>query len=370
MDTQTTPSVPIRLTEEQRKAVELAMDYVRSSSSDPVAHRGRPFFVIAGLAGTGKTTLINEVFQECLRAGLAPQVLTPTGKAASVLISKGVNARTIHSFCYNFRDLDEDGKPLFDFAGVDPSRRVLIVDEASMVDETVLGDLLSTRTTLVLVGDQGQLPPVSNDPRVLQSPDVTLQTIHRQALESPILRFAHRVREGKEPQPEVGGVDVRYSLTAGFEAMRSRSDKDPMIIVGTNGYRHKLNEMLHDPAEPMVKILVLRNNPGLGLYNGQVITTNVLARDADGNPSMIQHRGEGILCSPQGWGAPSVGACGLVRRELLLCDYGYAITCHKAQGSEWDDVLVVEDWTPKESADRWRYTAATRAKKNLVWVRP
>lgn len=360
-------AAPLRLTEEQRKAVDLAMDYARAASND--ASVG-PYFVIAGLAGTGKTTIINEIVQECLRAGLVPQVLTPTGKAASVLVAKGVKARTIHSFCYRFVEVDEEGRPEFSFQGISKAKRVLIVDEASMVDETVLQDLLSTGTTLILVGDQGQLPPVSRDPKVLQSPDVTLQTIHRQALESPILRFAHAVREGQEPRPSTGGVEVRFSLEKALEIMHGLGSPNPTILVGTNGYRHKVNEMLHDPGDEMVRILVLRNNPTLDLYNGQVIDAKVLSKDGDGNPLFIKYLGEQIECAPSGWGATS--PAGLSRPQdphLLLCDYGYAITCHKAQGSEWDDVIVVEDWTPKDTAARWRYTAATRAKKNLVWVK-
>lgn len=55
------------------------------------------------------------------------------------------------------------------------------------------------------------------------------------------------------------------------------------------------------------------------------------------------------------------------RNDSLLADYGYALTCHKAQGSEWPSVVVMEDWVPRESAAKWRYTAATRAKETLIY---
>ena len=183
----------IELSHEQ----ETAYDAIAKFASEPL----RRVFYLAGLAGTGKTTLLARVANELLPH--AP-VLAPTGKAASVLREKmGRPAQTIHSYFMRLRDKQKDkrGRRILYFDDVydeDELRgRIVLLDECSMVDEKLAASILKPGVRLIACGDPGQLPPV-NGKQFFTRPDCTLKQIDRQALESAIIRQAHAVRAGRD----------------------------------------------------------------------------------------------------------------------------------------------------------------------------
>src|SRR5262245_64353128 len=163
-----------------------------------------PLFRLFGYAGTGKTTLARyfaeHVDGEVLFAAF-------TGKAAQVLRSKGAsNAKTIHSLIYRPRGEEEvedevTGKtniaPMFSLNRQSPVAKasLIVIDECSMVDEALGKDLLSFGTKVLVLGDPGQLPPVSGGGFFTeQEPDFLLTEIHRQARDNPIIHLAMQIR--------------------------------------------------------------------------------------------------------------------------------------------------------------------------------
>src|SRR3954453_15882830 len=167
---------------------------------------GRPqVFRLFGYAGTGKTTLARQIAEavdgDVLFAAF-------TGKAAQVMRNKGcANARTIHSLIYRPRGEKPEAEtgemqPAFSLnrASAVGKAKLIVVDECSMVDEALGRDLLSFGTPVLVLGDPGQLPPISGGGYFTNAePDVVLTEVHRQARDNPIVQLAQTVREGGVP---------------------------------------------------------------------------------------------------------------------------------------------------------------------------
>lgn len=324
---------------------------------------------VGGYAGTGKTTIISRLIREF--EGVAVSALA--GKAAQVLRSKGVPATTIHYLIYTPEEQADGSVVFIKRNNLDGSIKLLIVDEASMINHEILGDLMSFNLPILFVGDHGQLEPIGDNPNLMANPQIRLEKIHRQAANNPLLRCAHNFREG---------CPVLYSeYDSGQLSVRRRSefwtsiDAKHQIICGYNVTRHKVNRMVREQlgyngvVVPGERIIVLKNNAQFGVFNGQQMTVIDILRksprsfrlsveDDDGHTIeltvMTDQFGRDLIKDHRD-------------RSTILADYAYAITCHKSQGSEYDSVLVLDElastWNPK----RWRYTAATRAKNQLIY---
>ncbi len=142
---------------------------------------------LGGYAGTGKTTLIKYLVKFFPKYGVAAY----TGKAANVLRKKGIMASTIHSRIY--KPYFDNGSVYFDLTD-DPGCDGFIIDEASMVSEDIYEDLKTFGLPLIFVGDHGQLEPIDSKLNLMQSPDYTLEEIHRNA--GSIAKFAEYLRKG------------------------------------------------------------------------------------------------------------------------------------------------------------------------------
>src|SRR5690606_14115198 len=170
--------------------------------------------------------------------------------------SKGaLNARTIHSLIYRPRGEEavEDettGKtsmsPTLSLNRQSPISKaaLVIIDECSMVDEALGRDLLSFGTPILVLGDPGQLPPISGCGFFTEhEPDYLLTEIHRQARDNPIIRLALDVREGREfahgdygAARVIGREDVTQELVL----------KADQVLVGTNRTRRRYNQRLRE----------------------------------------------------------------------------------------------------------------------------
>lgn len=236
------------LTSDQERAKNLIAEWFLNADDK--------IFVLSGYAGTGKTFLIDYVVREVLhlKPGTEAVFVTPTGKAATVLIRGGTVAGTVHSLIYvrneDDFDVDENGeiveRQTLSFTKrekIDERIRLIVVDEASMIAEDVLRDLLSFGVKCLFSGDGAQLPPVNGSCGLLENPDYTLTEIVRQAADNPIIRIATMAREGKaipygnygdkvsvvgrgylSPNPEAGGyssVPIRSSAARTVRARRS-----------------------------------------------------------------------------------------------------------------------------------------------------
>jgi exodeoxyribonuclease-5 len=350
-------------------------------------------FRLFGYAGTGKTTLAKHFAEEVDGDVLFAAF---TGKAAQVLRSRGAsNARTIHSLIYRPKGEEEvedevTGKtsmsPMFSINRQSPVARakLIVIDECSMVDEALGKDLLSFGTKVLVLGDPGQLPPVSGGGFFTeQEPDYLLTEIHRQARDNPIIQLAMHVREGKElmhgdygTAQIIGRDGVTQDLVLGAD----------QVLVGTNKtrkrYNHRLRELKGFPnSYPAAgdKLVCLRNDQVKGLLNGslwQVMSSskettkpgiNLLVRPEDDD----MDRGAAKIKLLKAAFEEIDGEIPWnMRKRYDEFDYGYALTVHKAQGSQWNNVVLFDEgWAFRDTRERWLYTAITRAAETITIVK-
>ncbi len=350
-------------------------------------------FRLFGYAGTGKTTLAKH-----LAEGVDGDVLFAafTGKAAQVLRSRGAKkASTIHSLIYRPRgeetvEDEETGKkevlPMFSLNRQSPLSKaaLIVIDECSMVDEDLGRDLLSFGTPVLVLGDPGQLPPVSGGGFFTEhEPDILLEEIHRQALDNPIVELARQVRMGN--QVMIGDYGETAQVIAKSEVNADLVLEADQVLVGTNKTRRRYNERLRqlkgfDGPLPAAgdKLVCLRNDPQKGLLNGSLWQVTSAARTV--KPSMnllIRAEDEGVerysakvKLLKAAFEEPEKEIPWQIKRRHDDFDYGYALTVHKAQGSQWDNIVLFdESYAFREHRDRWLYTAITRAAERLTIVK-
>ena len=352
-----------------------------------------PIFRLFGYAGTGKTTLAkyfaDNVEGEVLFAAF-------TGKAAQVLRARGAkNARTIHSLIYRPKgeeevSNEETGKttvsPLFSINRQSPLAQaaLIIIDECSMVDEALGKDLMSFGTPILVLGDPGQLPPISGGGYFTEhEPDILLTEIHRQARDNPIIDLAMQVREGREIMHGDYGAAQVIGKNDVDRDMVLEADQ---VLVGTNRTRRRYNMRLRelkgfDQVFPQAgdKLVCLRNDPSKALLNGslwQVMTSsketvkpgiNLMIRPEDDD---MDRGAAKIKLLKSAFDDPDLDVPWQTKKRYDDFDYGYALTVHKAQGSQWNSVVLFdESFAFRESRERWLYTAITRAAERLVIVR-
>jgi exodeoxyribonuclease-5 len=254
-----------------------------------------------------------------------------------------------------------------------------------MVDTKMATDIESLGVPVLVLGDPAQLPPVGGAGYYIDAePDVLLTEIHRQALESPVLRLATAIRLGQphDVVPETASI--------------TRAMEHDQVLCWRNATRWKLIERMRAKAGkpagvPVIgdRVMCLVNNKkDLGIFNGQQF--EVLA--VDGEELLLAEIGvdgpaRWISAFPEGF-AGMDGEAGLKDRRAFRGTTGAftfadAITTHKAQGSEWGTVYVVDE-TPamiemttqrkgraaaQEEARRWMYTACTRAQESVTLAR-
>ncbi len=377
-------SASVRWDPDQEEAIRQVGAWMRSR--DP----SQQVFRLFGYAGTGKTTIARHLAAQSGRPWLFAAY---TGKAALVMRQRGcAGACTIHSLIYR-PDQEQEGDDVsFRLVGDSPLREAagVIVDEASMVDEPMARDLLSFGRRVLVLGDPAQLPPISGGGFFTDAEaDVLLTRVHRQARESGILDLATFVREGGDLIDRNGWsapdceVRPRSSLHPA-DVMRRMVDAD-QVIVGVNRTRRLVNGRYRaasgvktDLPIPGDKLVCLRNQRRAGLFNGSAWRVDAAEPAVDGRTVRLE------LTSIDGTDAASrvevrswthhflgrydeIESMGHVRMAYQEFDFAYALTCHKAQGSQWDDVVVLdESGSFREHARRWLYTAITRASKSLL----
>ncbi|HVD74288.1 MAG TPA: ATP-dependent RecD-like DNA helicase [Xanthobacteraceae bacterium] len=343
--------------------------------------RGRSsIFRLFGYAGTGKTTLVKHIAE-----GVDGKVLFAafTGKAACVMRSKGCySASTIHSLIYKARESGEE-TPSFELWNDAPASKakLIIIDECSMVDAELARDLMSFGVPLLVLGDPAQLPPIHGGGFFTDAkPDAMLTEVHRQAQDDPIVRLSMEIRAGNPlTQGQYGETQVVRR-----DALEPKRVLDAdQVLVGRNVTRRAYNARLRErrgfaDALPMAgdKLVCLRNNRRKGLFNGglwmvkespkarrQIIRMR-LKPDEDLGERLIK-----VSVRPECFTGTIEEFDWPQRKAYDEFDFGYVLTVHKAQGSQWDDVVLFdESGAFPDNRDRWLYTGVTRAAKRLTIV--
>lgn len=364
-----------------------ALQQVEKWTKTPKAVRA-PVFRMFGFAGTGKTTLAKEI------AGLVKGralYATFAGKAAQVLRTKGCEgAQTIHSLIYSVTVDPETGEAKFSLNDDSDLRgaALLIVDEVSMVGELLAKDLLSFKTPILVLGDPAQLPPVKDEGFFINAaPDVMLTEVHRQARDNPIIRMSMDIREGRRLMPGQydGSIVARRKDTdRGWLGERVR-DAD-QVLVGLNKSRETYNRRIRQMKglagadrgwHPAVgdRLICLKNNRERAVFNGSMweasrvdfdgagaleVVVNSLDEKRDPFTAKIYEEFFNGTQEKLEWRE---------RQKSMEFTYGWAITCHKSQGSQWDDVVVFDESGAFREAQRnWLYTAVTRAAEKVTVI--
>lgn len=458
----------IQLTSQQQQA----FDQIQQFLEEPE----QSFFILKGYAGTGKTTLLQQLAHYLDQKEIIFSMLAPTGRAAAVLSAKtGFAARTLHSELYHFKDIDGDAPPekedtaiedygqmrlLFEIRKPDDSsNKVYIVDEASMVgdernDDSSFasfgsGHLLTDFLTLVgdnkviFAGDPCQLPPVGS----LESPALTpsffrnlgkkvcefeLTQILRQKQDSEVLKLATQIRRMtseiyKTKWVKLPARSSQWIQLMGFPAMKdlyiqdlleNGSEKTIAISLSNNNchainleVRKRLYGNPNQPLQPGDLLMVTQNNYLVPLTNGDFVEVVQVGDSKSVKGLSFVHvtvkarltskLHETLLClEPLHSGMSNLSS---QQQRLLMIDFsqrmryrgirpksetyfaamqkdpilnslranfGYAVTCHKSQGGEWEKVYFFLNkgmyvMEPQELT-RWWYTGVTRAKERLI----
>jgi exodeoxyribonuclease-5 len=331
--------------------------------------------ILGGYAGTGKTTLIYHLSRKLSDF----KVCAFTGKASNVLKRKKIPAATIHSTIYKAVDDGMGGVYFTLVPRYELNCNGFIIDESSMIGREVYEDLLSFNLPVIFVGDHGQLEPVGeNNINVMKNPDYTLEKIHRNAGE--IAFFAEWIRKGYRPnafayQPQYTGEQVTFINKYQYDDYLEEVDQ---TICAYNSTRVELNmkarELLGfsgDRPQKNERIMCLRNDHKKGLFNGMQGTIEEIYADRYGN-SRIKFKSycENIIDTDFVPNQFNKEKHEFERslEEPAPFDYAYAITAHKAQGDEWDNVMVLEQKCGGWKHKRWAYTAASRAREKLIWI--
>lgn len=358
---------------QQDKALKHVANWLQDGSSQ--------VFRLFGYAGTGKTTLARHIAEH-----VDGDVLfgAYTGKAAYVLRSKGCEgASTIHAMIYRPDGESAGETPNFALKRNGPAAKaeLIIIDECSMVDEALGMDLLSFGNKVLVLGDPGQLPPVRGGGFFTEDkPDMMLTEVHRQAADNPIIAMSMDIREGR-------AIDYgRY----GDSRVVPQSDIDSddilaadQVLVGINKTRKAFNARIRELKgydDPLPnsgdKVVCLRNDKTKGLLNGGLWTVDSLNGTSQSLLKMtlspddaISSKKAKVRVHPMFFEGREQELSYAARRKSDEFDYGYALTVHKSQGSQWDDVVLFDQSSAfREHQTRWLYTAVTRAAERITIV--
>lgn len=377
---------------QQETALAAVSEWLRAHK----AGRASQAFRVFGYAGTGKTTLAKH-----LAEGVDGDVLFGafTGKAALVLRRKGCpGASTIHSMIYTIKQGSLGGAPEFVLDHNSPARNaaLIIIDECSMVDDELGADLLSFGRPVLVLGDPAQLPPVKGGGFFTEhKPDIMLTEIHRQARDNPIIALSQTVREGgRLERGDYGSVRIVGRADISSEEVLNADQ----VLVGKNQTRRNFNTWFRrllekpDPINPVVgdKLVCLKNRRQKGLLNGGLWeVAKMLDKPKQPRRKAVDMFAGGLnhmVIRPLDEGAGDQAVDVTVprafftgqenemswreRRRYDEFDFGYALTVHKSQGSQWDHVMVFDESAVfGDDRNRHLYTAITRAAERLTIIR-
>ena len=364
--------------------------------------RGERFTGLRGYAGTGKTYLVSRLVEQLLDEDCTVTVCAPTHKAVQVLSDElgdaPVQMQTLHSFLgLRLRPTEEGEYELVAEEERDFTEGVVIVDEASMIGREEWSHIQDAPFWVqwLFVGDPAQLPPVNEDPSpALDVPGPTLETIHRQAADNPILELATKIRTGADGRfgskfedgkgvavtrdreefldsvlrafdTEAFAEDATHARMLAYRnktvrrynreirAERYGADADRFVegewLVGTETWFHDGVQRLTNSEEVRVKTASVDTfeaddqsewavwelkvrTPGRGLTR----TIHVLHEEEfERYENALERRREKAQEDASAWDRFFE-----LRERFARVDYAYATTVHRAQGSTYDTVFV------------------------------
>lgn len=367
------------------------------------------WFSYSGAAGTGKTTVVREFIDLMGFDDTEYVCCAYVGKAVLNLQKHGLPAKTVHSLIYDpliikIPKLDEEGDPITDkndnpiykmemrFSlkeALDPELKLIIVDEATMINDDMKNKILSFDIPVIFIGDMNQLPPIFGYSSVMVTPNYALTQIMRQHENDPIVILSQDVLHGV---PFQLGQYGKSAVVDHYDISKDLLTRYDEILCGKNATRDKINdtvlyEILHRKDNvPFIgaKMVNRQNNwdhvvNGVALTNGLIgYITNIRRRSssrgyyqADFKPDFLEDEFEDLRLDVRylNSNAEQRKNFGLSKYEKF--EYAYAITVHSSQGSEWPNVMYIDEWFHDAGMmKKLRYTAITRAEESITIVIP
>jgi hypothetical protein len=423
---------PLNYTTDQTKAL---MDVQKLIDDNKQA-----YYLLAGYAGTGKTTIAENIANYSTASGRPVIIMAPTNKAAKVLNDKlkaagvqSTEAVTIHRAIYGEPDpITGEWIPKADLKSA-----LVIVDESSMISKSVMDDLLSNtkdrNNILVFMGDSFQLEPVGEDPglftgkvKEIGDSKSELKEVRRQSLDSNILKIATVTRTDDKayiPSESIANFEISPSKAKFVADFRNAiaAGESAVAIVATNNERMIMNQaarmskfgankqvieegesvisvanstdfpnaetftLVTLEGEPTVHPITFETRDGKKttydmhftyfrtqdgrsrkmfffptLDKPSIYHSEILKAIRESNPSLFESLDNGmdIIATKKGY---------KLSPNIIVGTYGYAVTAHKSQGSQWEKVFVNQNYVaPTWNAARWYYTAITRSSKDVI----
>ncbi len=389
----------IVLNEQQRMGLEIACQRFKAREK---------YTVIAGYAGTGKSTLVKFIIQALGVPEDQVVYCAYTGKATSVLASKGnKNTSTLHKLLYFSKRIGERKYIRRLREKLEGRYRVIVVDEVSMVPSEMLQHLLRFNIHILCLGDPFQIPPpLAEDNKVLYNPHIFLTEIMRQEADNQIIQTSFKIRNSL-PLDKMTSRDVDI-IQRGELTLDTLCAAD-QVLCATNETRQRFNHVMRQHLgrgeEPEIgdKIICMQNQwdtetaTGDALINGTIGTIQDMGFYYDHilgckimNLTLLpdyaekqENHSTEFIDIPVDYnffknGTPCLSWKEYKQKTKGMGDnkpimpmpfaYGYVITTHKSQGSEFNNTIVIEEGFPyaKEEHARHLYTGATRAKEKLT----
>lgn len=352
------------------------------------------YATIAGYAGTGKSFLVRAIIDALQLNPSEYRMATFTGKAALVLQKNGFhNAMTLHKLLYNSIAMpngefihrpkargDEDLRNL----------KLIIIDEISMVPDTILREASKHNIFIIALGDPFQLPPIGADNGLLKSPHVFLTEIMRQGEGNSIIEWSMKMRQKERFKWK---NDDNVKIFESHELVSGMYHWADQIICATNRTRQSINSFMREDLgftnvlpEEGDKVIAIRNNwdrvhsEGFAWVNGTIGTLSNVSYGPNNGEMGQKIYGD---LTPDFHDIPFKRVPmdanpfkGLPQQEVRrngpkteLIDFGYAITTHKSQGSQYKKVLIIEENWRSDQLWQLLYTAGTRAEEQLLIIK-
>lgn len=409
-------TIQIELTKEQQEIANEIYDWFKFHPES------QEYQTICGYAGTGKTVLISALAKKLrYKEKLTFAFCSYTGKSASVLRKKlndhnsfGCDdfCGTIHQLIYKPKTLTDPVTKLTKIIGWEKrwtsTYDLIIIDEASMINESIWEDLKQLKIPIIIVGDHGQLPCIGKGVNLLDSNInsniYTLKKIHRQAKNNPIIQMSIDVRNKGRINPGIYSPNV-FKLDWNEPKTKIlfnkiELDQETIILCGFNSTRVELNNIIRkkknfNKSYPYIgeKIICLKNNRISNIMNGQLGILKWMAPkgadlyeitvDMDGTDELYYGLAHKFCFGKTNYeGAYELTLSNNIKKyntifkkcnvsSIDLFDYGYALSVHKSQGSEWNRVVLFEqksNYWDDDFYSKWLYTAITRAKDKLCII--
>lgn len=392
----------IVLNDQQNECVKKAVDWFNKVSS-------KQTFEISGPAGSGKTTIVFSIIQEL---GLRMEdvlFVAYVGKAALQLTRSGVNGRTIHSTFYNIEFVpvkDEEGnivirngklvsRPEFVKKERIPDNiKLIVIDEAPMVNETFGNDIESFGVPIICLGDLQQLPPVIGGSKYLIRPDYVITKIMRQAEGNPIIYLSQLASRGEAiPYGKYGDKCYVIPKDKINDSMLLGAD---MIITPTNSTRMRYNKYIReelrriDSELPVIgeKLICRKNNRNRIIGDGVYLVNGMLGYVTDVNKSSYNGKTVDISFSPDFNESIQFYNVKIDYKTLMnsiqndnekyskgfsmfdMFEFGDVITVHLSQGSQAENVLFISEpfGYDRTLQTKLEYTGITRAREGLIYA--